>query len=215
MRGRPAGIIAVVLLSLLVGPGAEGSAARNTRALFFGDSLFAGNGARPFRPVQVQTANSLLGWQAELDTFGGTGYTTGGPQGRPYGERLQRDGFLRTPYDVIVIEGGTNDAHHGSIADLKERALEVVDYVRQRQPRARLVLVGGFAPAGQPSARYTAADAILATVAEQRGIVYISQLSYGAKVGRGFYSRDHLHPTATGYQQMGRDLARSLRAAVG
>lgn len=207
------GLVTAVLLALLAGPGQPSHASNATRALFFGDSLFAGNGAVPRRPVQVETANSQLGWQAELDSFGGTGYTTGGKHGRTYGERLRHDGFLRRHYDVIVLEGGTNDAHHGSLARLHDCALAVVDYVHERQPRARIVVVGGFAPAGEPTRRYVEADRILSEVAAERGLTYISQLGYGARAGRGFYSPDDLHPTAVGYREMGRDLARALRAA--
>ncbi|MCU1587866.1 MAG: 31, gp31 [Frankiales bacterium] len=212
-RGGSLLIIALVLVGL-VGPGTQGNAARTTHALFFGDSLFAGNGAVPRRPVQVETATKALGWQARLDTFGGTGYTTGGPHGRPYLERLKRDGFLRTPYDVIVLEGGTNDAHHGAVDRLRENALAVLDYLHQRQPKARVVLVGGFAPAGVPSSPYREADRLLAGVAHDRGLTYISQLTYASTAQRGFYSVDHLHPTAVGYREMGRDLVRELQVAT-
>jgi lysophospholipase L1-like esterase len=214
MGVRRIGLTAVVVLGLLAGPGSSVHAARRTHALFFGDSLFAGSGARPYQPVQVQTANRALGWQGALDTFGGTGYTTGGQHGRPYVERLRRDGFLRAPYDVIVLEGGTNDAHHGSLPQLRQAALEVVDYVHHRQPDARVVMVGGFAPAGANPWRYVEADRILASVAADRGLIYISQLKYGPTAVRGFYSADDLHPTAIGYRQMGRDLAVALAAAA-
>ncbi len=210
MGDRRVGLAAVVLLGLLAGPGPSVQASRATHALFFGDSLFAGNGAEPRRPVQVQTANARLGWRADLDTFGGTGYTTGGKHGRPYGERLRRNGLLDKPFDVIVLEGGTNDAHHGSLPQLREAASAVIDYVHGRQPKARIVMVGGFAPVGAPTDRYLEADRILAEVAADHDLTYVSQLGYGATARRGFYSRDHLHPTAIGYRQMGRDLAAAL-----
>ncbi|MCW2544796.1 MAG: arylesterase [Frankiales bacterium] len=215
MGVRRVGLVAVVVLGLLASPGSPVHAARRTHALFFGDSLFAGSGARPYQPVQVQTANRALGWQGALDTFGGTGYTTGGLHGRPYLQRLQRDGFLRTSYDVIVLEGGTNDALHGSLPELNDAALAVVDYVQHRQPKAQIVLVGGFAPSGASTERYVDADRVLAAVAADRGLVYISQLKYGPAARRGFYSRDDLHPTTIGYRQMGHDLATALAAAAG
>jgi lysophospholipase L1-like esterase len=167
--------------------------------------------------VQVQTANALMGSLGELDTFGGTGYTTGGPSGRPYLWRLQHDGELRHRFDLIVLEGGTNDAHHGSLGELAGNARKVLDYIGERQPRARIVMVGGFAHRGSPpGARYVEMDRILAGVAAERGLTYVSQLGYATR-GGGFYSRDGLHPSSRGYAQMGRDLAAALsaREAVG
>jgi lysophospholipase L1-like esterase len=205
----------LVVLGLLAAPGPQSRASRSVHALFFGDSLFAGNGAVPLSPVQVRTANTLLGWRGALDTVGGTGYTTGGDHRKPFLQRFQRDGYLRTPYDVIVIEGGTNDAHHGDVSTLHDKALELLDYVHERQPKARIILVGGFAPRGVPNARYAEMDRVLSGVAAERGLTYISQQHYATEAGRGFYSADDLHPTAIGYRQMGRDLAKELRAALG
>jgi lysophospholipase L1-like esterase len=213
-RGRHIALLAVVLvaLGLLTTAGnAGGPRHSQVKALFFGDSLFAGNGAIPLRPVQVRTAIDRLGWRGFVDARGGTGYTTGGPHGRPYLQRFRHDGFLRTRYDVIVLEGGTNDAHHGSLTRLRTAALATVDYVHRRQPRARIVLVGAFAPAGAPLERYAAVDGILADVARIRGLQYVSQLAYSTVTDSGFLSRDHYHPSDLGYDVMGRDLALQLK----
>jgi lysophospholipase L1-like esterase len=182
------------------------------RALFFGDSLIAGTGAVPKRPVQVRAAADRLGWRAVVDARGGTGFTTGGPNGRPYLDRFRSDGFLRTPYDVIVLEGGTNDAHHGSLERLHDAALKTVDYVRSRQPQARVVLVGAFTPAGvaRPE-RYDVVDQVLAQVAEERGLQYVSQHPYREVTERGFLAHDRFHPSDAGYDRMGKDLAAALR----
>ena len=207
--GRRRWLIAGVLVALLAGPGTAGGSAPRTHALFFGDSLFSGNGAVPLRPVQVITANRRLGWSSELDSFGGTGYTTGGPRGVPYLSRLRHDGVMARHFDVIVLEGGTNDAHHGSLTQLRAHALAVIDYIQHRQPQARIVMVGGF-PRHGPWPRYAEMDRILSEVAAARGLRYISQQRYGT-AGPGFYARDGLHPSTRGYLQMGRDLATALR----
>lgn len=202
----------LVTLLLLTGAGtASGPRQPAQAALFFGDSLLVGVGAIPERPVQVRTVADRLGWRAVVDARGGTGFTTGGRHGKPYLQRLRQDGYLRVPYAVIVLEGGTNDAHHGSLTRLHDAALRTVDYVRSRQPRARIVLVGAFAPAGVDVERYAVADRVLATVAAERGLQYVSQLHYSTVTEAGFLSRDRFHPSDAGYARMGRDLAAALK----
>jgi lysophospholipase L1-like esterase len=212
--GRRIGLLAAVLLALglLTSAGSAGNPRTpGVRALFFGDSLIAGSGAVPRRPVEVRTAADRLGWQPVVDAVGGTGYTTGGRHGRPYLDRLRRDHALDTQYDVVVLEGGTNDADHGSLTRLRTAALATVDLVRRKQPRARIVLVGAFAPAGVALDRYAQADRILAGVAHDRGLRYVSQLAYSTVADQGFLSKDHYHPSDAGYAVMGKDLAAALR----
>jgi lysophospholipase L1-like esterase len=217
MRGRGRGrfgLLAAVLLSLglLSGPGsADPPQSPRPRVLFFGDSLIAGNGSLPRRPVQALTAAADLGWAPVIDAVGGTGYTTGGPHGRPYFERLRHDRLLRTPYDVIVLEGGTNDAHHGSLSRLRGAALATLDLLHRRAPHARVVLVGAFAPAGVDVTRYAVVDEVLRGVAHDRGLQYVSQLPFHLVTDPAFLSRDHYHPSSAGYEVMGRELARALR----
>ena len=212
MTGRPrrAALLcaAIVATAALAGPGTASEP--GPRALFFGDSLFVGTGSSA-GPVQARTAARLLGWHPVVDAVGGTGFTTGGRRGKPYLTRLQRDGFLRQGYDVIVLEGGTNDAHHGDLPALRARALATVDYVHRRQPRARIVLVGAFVAHGVPHPeRYDLVDSVLRQVANDRGLTYVSQRHYADVTDAAFLARDHFHPSTTGYTLMGRDLARAL-----
>jgi lysophospholipase L1-like esterase len=172
------------VLALLVGSGSDASGGARTKALFFGDSLISG-----------------------------TGYTTGGKHGKRYLDRLRNDGFLYTPYDVIVLEGGTNDGRYGDLARLKSKALQVIDYVHGRQPWARIVMVGGYAPHGVDLTRYVEADVILQQVAAERHLTYVSQLHYSGVAEASFYASDHYHPSNAGYAVLARDLAAALKAA--
>ncbi len=202
-------------LGLLSGTGtAGGHRLQGPHVLFFGDSLIAGNGALPRRPVEVTTVADRMGWVPYVDAFGGTGYTTGGKHGRPYDDRLLHDHFLSRSYDLVVLEGGTNDAHHGRLSQLRSQALRTLDLIRAREPRARVVMVGAFAPAGVDLTRYAETDAILAGVAHDRGLQYVSQLHFSSVTDRGFLSRDHFHPSDAGYAQMGTALAAAIKAWV-
>jgi lysophospholipase L1-like esterase len=202
-------LVVAAMTGVLAVPGTAGQS--GPRALFFGDSLFVGTGSSA-GPVQARTAAQLLRWHPVVDAVGGTGFTTGGRHGQPYLTRLRRDGYLRRSFDVIVLEGGTNDAHHGNLALLRDRTLAVLDYVHRAQPRARVVLVGGFVAHGVPHRdQYAEVDRILADVAAERGLTFVSQLRYADVTTPGFLARDHFHPSAEGYRLMGRDLAIALR----
>jgi lysophospholipase L1-like esterase len=200
-------VLLVVAMSLL----SPSSAGSKTKALFFGDSLFAGTGTSPKRPVEATETAKRLGWAPTVDAVGGTGWTTGGKHGKPYLERLQRDGRLGKHFDVVVLEGGTNDALYGDIDRIPEAVAQVVALVHDRQPGARIVLVGGFAPAGHDSPRFQQTDGVLATTATELGLQYVSQLRYH-ELKTGFLSHDHFHPGRRGYQRMAADLARALSA---
>jgi lysophospholipase L1-like esterase len=208
--GLPGAIL--LALGMLTAAGSAGPPhTPGVTALFFGDSLVGGAGAVPRRPVEVSTTTARLGWRSVVDAVGGTGYTTGGRHGKPYLDRLRHDHYLDTPYDVIVLEGGTNDADHGSLTGLRTAALSTVDLVRRRQPAARIVMVGGYAPAGVALERYREADRILAGVALERGLLYVSQLGFSSVTDPAFLSRDHYHPSDAGYALMGKELAAALR----
>ena len=193
---------------------AGGHRLHGPRVLFFGDSLIAGTGALPRQPVEVRTVTDRMGWVPYVDAFGGTGYATGGKHGRPYLDRLSHDHFLSRTYDLVVLEGGTNDAHFGRLSQLRLQALRTLDLVRAKEPQARVVMVGAFAPAGVDLTRYAKADAILAVVAHDRGLQYVSQLHFSSVTDKGFLSRDRYHPSDAGYEQMGLAFAAAIKAWV-
>lgn len=203
-------VLAGLLCTVLVFESSS-QASDRPQALFFGDSLFAGTGVAPKRPVLPTDTSRLLRWQPTVDAFGGTGFTTGGKHGKPYLDRLKHDRYLqRRHYDVIVLEGGTNDALYGDLPAMASRIAEVVGYLRAQQPRARLVLVGGFTPHGHEGPRFDEADAILEKAAADLRLLYVSQFGYH-RLDRGFLGKDHFHPNRAGYRLMARDLATHLR----
>jgi lysophospholipase L1-like esterase len=183
-------------------------------AYFFGDSLMAGTGVSPRRPVMARLAAARLGWEVEVDAWGGTGYTTSG-RSPAYLDRLRRPGALSGQYDVVLIEGGTNDGRSADNPDRMRQAVEdVVEEVRRRQPQARIVLMGAYdpPPPGRTDARREVVDEVIAEVAEDEGLAFFSPLSGGWATGQppSFLHPDGLHPTASGYAVMGARLAAEL-----
>jgi lysophospholipase L1-like esterase len=210
---------AALLVSAFALPAATSNAnaprGGQVRALFFGDSLMNGTGARPTRPVMARVAARQLGWDVTVNAFGGTGYTTGGSRGTPYLDRLSRPGVLSTPYDVVLIEGGTNDKA-ADPATMRERTTATVSYVRSRLPTAKIVLMGAYNPPGRRyDARRVTIDAIIRSVAIEQSLPYFSPISghWTKGQGRRFLCPDGLHPSTYGYGVMGARLARALRAA--
>ena len=188
-------------------------------AYFFGDSLMAGTGAAPRRPVMARVAAAQLGWDVEVDAWGGTGYTTTG-ESPGYLDRLSRPGAMTGEYDVVLLEGGTNDARVRSTpAQVQAAVRDVVALVQERQPHARVVLMGAYdpPPPGRVDPHRTVVDDALRGVADELGLPFFSPVSGGWTQGQSpsFLHADRLHPSAHGYGVMGTRLAQDLEAAVG
>jgi lysophospholipase L1-like esterase len=213
--------VLILVLSLFVLPAATSradapSGPHVTRALFFGDSLMNGTGVRPTRPVMARVAGRALGWDVTVDAWGGTGYTTGGKRGKPYLERLSKPGVLSPRYDVVLLEGGTND-READLATMHERTTETVQYVRQRLPKARILLMGAFNPRSpRYDARRVQIDRVIRTVAQEQSVPFFSPISGQWTKGQGprFLSPDGLHPSAYGYGVMGAKLVASVRRSL-
>jgi lysophospholipase L1-like esterase len=216
-RRRPRALLVALLLfaPLLVGssPPPQGA----VQAYFFGDSLMSGTGSTPQRPVMARVAANRLGWDVEVDAWGGTGFTTTGSS-PGYLERLRRPGALGGRYDVVLIEGGTNDARVGSTpAEIRKAVREVVAEVRTRQPRAQVVLMGAYDPPGVVDLRRAVADSAVRDVAADLGVPFFSPLSASWHTGHDphrFLDADGLHPSTAGYVFMGARLADELRRTV-
>jgi lysophospholipase L1-like esterase len=207
-------LFALPTTSRATAPPASGSA---VEALFFGDSLMNGTGSRPTRPVMARVAARALHWDVTVDAFGGTGYTTGGKKGRPYLDRLKEPGLLSSRYDVVLLEGGTND-RAADPATMHARTTETVQYVRQRLPRAQVVLMGAYDPRGRRSdPRRKGIDAVIRTVAAEQGVPFFSPISGGWTKGQGarFLCPDGLHPSTYGYGVMGTRLTAALKQIPG
>jgi lysophospholipase L1-like esterase len=222
-RVRPRlGVLAVALVLAQAGlPASAGPSEQRpatVRAYFFGDSLMAGTGASPRRPVMARVAAARLGWEVDVDAWGGTGYTTTG-RSPGYLERLRRAGSLRGEYDVVLLEGGTNDARVRSTpAQVRAAVREVVAHVRARQPRAQVVLMGAYDPPapGRVDPHRTTVDRAIEDVAGELGLPFFSPISSGWTLGQRptFLDEDRLHPSTRGYGVMGARLADELAALV-
>ena len=218
-RTRLAALVVALLLGVTWFPASAGpveAEADTVRAYFFGDSLMGGTGASPRRPVMARIAAARLGWDVEVDAWGGTGYTTSGAR-PPYIDRLRAPGALSGTYDVVLVEGGTNDGRSADDPErVREAVEEVVAEVRTRQPHAQIVLMGAYDPP-EPGAVHpgrAVVDEVVAEVAGAEGLPFFSPLSGGWAEDQplSFLHRDGLHPTDEGYAVMGARLTEELAA---
>lgn len=225
MRGRMYKRVGALLAAILLGvvgmpasAGPSAASAAQVQAYFFGDSLMNGTGSSPRRPVMARVAAARLGWDVEVDAWGGTGYTTTG-RSPGYLDRLKRPGALSGDYDVVLLEGGTNDARvRSSPAQVQAAVREVVAFVQQRQPRARIVLMGAYdpPPPGRVDPHRTTIDDAIEQVAGELGLPFFSPLSGGWTKGqKHFLHPDRLHPNERGYGVLGDRLAEDLARALG
>ena len=218
---RLALVLPLVLVGLVLGVAADDRAVAApgpVRAYFLGDSLMAGTGAVPQRPVMARVAAARLGWDVEVDAWGGTGYTTTG-RSPGYLERLRLPGALSGQYDVVLLEGGTNDARVGSSPEqIRAAVREVVAEVQRRQPQARIVLMGAYDPPGAVRLHRAIADDAVSDVAAELRLPFFSPLSEGWHNGQDpyrFLDADGLHPNDYGYGVMGERLAGALDRVLG
>lgn len=222
MRRRSIGWLGAVVVALALGlaglpaaAGPDAEPAAGVRAYFFGDSLMSGTGSSPRRPVMAHVAAARLGWDVEVDAWGGTGYTTTGSS-PSYLDRLRRPAALSGSYDVVLLEGGTNDARVRSTpAQVQASVRAVVGFVRERQPRAQIVLMGAYdpPPPGRVDPHRRVVDDAIAAVARDLDLPFFSPLSGGwtAEQPPAFLHPDRLHPSTRGYGVMGARLAEELR----
>jgi lysophospholipase L1-like esterase len=230
MRGGWAGFVALLTLTLLAGCSAlPGSSATTTptparaaievpvhgRAYFFGDSWTEGQVARRGRGFPYVTSE-LLGWTAEVDGVGGTGFiTTHRPSTQTYPVRAAAIP-TGTEADIVVVEGGLNDVG-GDMSALKPAVRRTIDALQARFP-GKPVVVLGPAPRSLPvPARVKQVDLLIRDACRNADVPYVSPIERDWITGLNF--RDIIdpaskHPTTAGHAYLGGRLAVALQGLM-
>ncbi|KQM38378.1 SGNH/GDSL hydrolase family protein [Microbacterium sp. Leaf203] len=163
-----AGIVAVVGVAALIGPGkgtpsadytarpaaavtptptptpvAELTLPESPRVLMLGDSYMQGTGADDKDRTWARQVANTLGWNADIDGVGGTGFTVAQKAGGTFADRLAS--HAGTSYDLVLIEGGQND-HAATPEALTDAVRTTVERAKQQWPNARVVVMGPAAP---------------------------------------------------------------------
>jgi lysophospholipase L1-like esterase len=151
------------------------------RCIVLGDSFTDGTGAAGGASTNwVRRFASMMGWG---DTWarglGGTGYLNPGTGGRvKFRDRVQADVIAYNP-DVVVVEGGINDAGTYTAAAIGAEALALFQQIRSGLPNALLVVLSPMWRNGVetfPSYLLPVRDAIKAAAVQVSGSVFLDVL---------------------------------------
>jgi acyl-CoA thioesterase I len=178
--------------------------------LFFGTSLTAGYGLDPGQafPSLIQKKADAEGVPIKAVNAGLSGETTAGAARRI-------DWVLRTPADVVVVEAGANDALRGLPPDAAKANLErVIETIRQKQPRAKIVLVQMEAPPNYGAAYTQRFRSIYRDVSQKENVPLIPFLLNGVAGISRYNQADGVHPNFAGEQIVADNVWRALKPIV-
>lgn len=158
-----------------------------------GDTLPTRTDAWPYR------LPNIVDWGVSVNAVGGTGFTNPGPCGDS--AFIARAGMVvATKPAMLIVQGGLNDYQ----ADPTVLRKAVTLFLSRVKDVPRVVLVG---PVSAPSRREGAeiVDAVLAQVAAEHHIEYVSTLRWGDP-----FSAAGLHLTAVGQRAYAAQLAAAI-----
>jgi acyl-CoA thioesterase-1 len=183
---------------------------RTPVVLFFGTSLTAGYGLDPEQafPSLIERKAQAEGMPIKAVNGGLSGETTAGA--------ARRIGWvLRTPADLVVIEGGANDALRGLSPDAARANLEqVIAAIRQKQPRAKIVLVQMEAPPNYGTTYTRNFRSIFADVARKENVPLLPFLLDGVAGISRLNQADGVHPNLAGERIVADNLWKALKPIV-
>jgi hypothetical protein len=108
--------------------------------VFFGDTYTAGDGASIPAMRWTSLVAADFGWTEKNYSFGGTGYSTGGPstRGTPYTARIA--GIAVAAPSIVIVAGGRADVDRGSSpAQIKAAVTATFTALRTALPNAAIV----------------------------------------------------------------------------
>jgi acyl-CoA thioesterase I len=184
--------------------------ARAPVVLFFGTSLTAGYGLDPAQafPALIEKKARDEGVPIKVVNAGLSGETTAGAVRRI-------DWVLRTPADLVVIEGGANDALRGlSPAAAKSNLQRLIAAVRSKQPHAKIALIQMEAPPNYGSAYTQSFRAIYRDVAKEENVPLLPFLLEGVAGISRLNQADGVHPNLSGERIVADNVWKALKPIV-
>ncbi|PJZ70173.1 arylesterase [Leptospira perolatii] len=176
---------------------------KGKRILFFGDSLTAGYGLH-----SPEEAFPHLLWKKLEKENPGLEYTNAGVSGETSSGGVARlDWVLSKPLDLFVLELGANDSMRGVPPKTTEENLKtIIQRVRNKYPKARILLLGmqTFPNLGKKYKQEF--DAIYPRVAAEEKVSYLPFLLEGVAGVRSLNQSDGIHPTADGHKILAKNV---------
>lgn len=164
--------------------------------LFFGDSLTAGYGLSPGEafPALVEKKLNTSGKVTKVINAGLSGETSAGGLSRI-------DWVLRQPVDVFVLELGANDGLRGLPVEQTQKNLQaILDKVKAKYPKARLVIAGMMVPPNMGNAYTTRFQQIFPDLAKKNNASLIPFLLQDVAGIEKLNLEDGIHPNVQGHK---------------
>jgi acyl-CoA thioesterase-1 len=183
---------------------------RTPVVLFFGTSLTAGLGLDPEQafPSLIEKKARAEGVPVKVVNAGLSGETTAGAVRRI-------DWVLRAPADLVVIEGGANDALRGlPPEDARANLEQLIAAVRAKQPQAKIALVQMEAPPNFGVSYTRSFHAIYPEVAKKENVTLLPFLLGGVAGIPRLNQPDGIHPNVTGEQIVADNVWKALKPIV-
>lgn len=181
--------------------GSEGETADETTGkavrtiLFFGNSLTAGYGLEDPSsafPGLIQQKIDSLELPYKTVNAGLSGETSAGGKSRV-------DWILKQRVDVFVLELGANDGLRGiPIQETRRNLQAIVDRVKQKYPKAKLVMLGMQVPPNMGSRYAQDFRKMFRELADKNDMALVPFLLEGVAGIQQLNQRDGIHPTAQG-----------------
>jgi acyl-CoA thioesterase I len=217
MRQLAEGFFLPVLALLLLAPPIAGQTAASPPAAserpvvaVLGDSLAAGLGVEPGQafPALLQKKIDAAGWPDTVVNAGVSGDTSA--------DGLARiDWLLRRKIDVLILELGGNDGLRGvPVSATKTNLQAILDRVRQKYPRARVIVTGMQMPPNMGEEYETAFRAIFPELAARNHAALVPFLLEGVGGKPELNQEDHIHPTAAGHAIVAENVWRILKPVL-
>ena len=181
-------------------------------AVYFGDSYFVSDFNYTDKSnTMARLSGKRLGYaKIRVRGGGGTGFVQANPDYDlpPYLQQIRAGALNARSPDLVVIEGGSNDAREPKWKVRRNAGL-VLDLARDKHPQAMLVMVGPLDVDGN-YAENTPIHKAIRKAATDRGVPYIDIRRWLAGHYDDMVGPDRVHPTAEGHKLLGRKLARAL-----
>jgi|SRR5665213_714335 len=187
---------------------AQSDASSSKTILFFGDSLTAGYGlddpSEAF-PGVVQNKIDSAKLPYKVVNAGVSGETTAGGKGRI-------NWVLKQKVDVFVLELGANDGLRGiPVTETAGNLQSIIDTVKARYPKAKLVLLGMQVPPNMGAAYANGFKDIFPMLAAKNHIALVPFLLKGVGGIPSLNQHDGIHPTAEGAKIVGNNVWQVLK----
>ena len=190
-------------------PPEKPASARKT-VVVLGDSLAAGYGVDPSEayPALLQEKIDSAGWNFEVVNAGVSGDTSA--------DGLNRiNWLLKRKIDVLILELGGNDGLRGVPASATETNLQtIINRVKQKYPRAQIVIAGMRMPPNMGEVYTTAFRKIFPALAERNQAALVPFLLEGVGGDPKLNQPDHIHPTPEGHRIVAENVWKILKPVL-